>query len=196
MPKMLVEASSHLSMCQTMLCQNCWQTLPHICLCAIPCYTKTSGREPSPLFICQTMLCQDCWQTLPHICVCAKPCYAKTAGRDFFNYRNILKVYINYDPEFTLTYFTTMSNFAKYVFSTNIMPKLQDHCSSGFFRSGTARQQLLFETHACPDLKLSGVPVLRKFYINRHSLGNLLTSLGGFTSFCGNIIFGLVWTYI
>ena len=105
MPRLLADTSSHLFMCQTMLCQNCWQRPPHICLCAKPCYARTAGRDfltsvyvpnhamqgllaetSSLMFMCQTMLCQDCWQRLPHACFCAKPCYAKTAGRAFLTY--------------------------------------------------------------------------------------------------------------
>ena len=89
LPGLLAETSSHLFMCQIMLCLDCWQTLPYIRLCAKPCYAKTAGRESSHLFMCQTMLCQDCWQTLPHICLCAIPCYAKTAGRDFLTSVNM-----------------------------------------------------------------------------------------------------------
>ena len=51
-----------------------------------------------------------------------------------------LKLYtvcINDVPEFTLTYFTTMSNFAKLIFVLIVGPetgeRLQDHWSSGFF---------------------------------------------------------------
>ena len=48
----------------------------------------------------------------------------------------LYKVYINDDPELTLTYFTTMSNLAKLVFviiSQISGERLQDHWSSGFF---------------------------------------------------------------
>ena len=47
-----------------------------------------------------------------------------------------LQVYINDDPELTLTYFTTMSNLAKLVFVLIVGKisgeRLQDHWSSGF----------------------------------------------------------------
>ena len=48
----------------------------------------------------------------------------------------LYKVNINDDPEFTLTYFTTMSNLAKIVFVLTVAQIsgkcLQDHWSSGF----------------------------------------------------------------
>ena len=83
MPRLLAETSSHLFMCQTMLCQDCWQRLPHSFFVPNHAKQRLLAETSSHLFICQTMLCQDCRQTLPHICLCAKPCYANTAGRHF-----------------------------------------------------------------------------------------------------------------
>ena len=47
----------------------------------------------------------------------------------------LFRVYINDDPELTLTYFTTMSNLAKIVcfFPKISGERLQDHWSTGFF---------------------------------------------------------------
>ena len=42
----------------------------------------------------------------------------------------LYKVYINYDPELTLTYFKTMSNLATYL-AQILDERLQDHWSSG-----------------------------------------------------------------
>ena len=39
-------------------------------------------------------------------------------------YRDVDKVYINDDPELTLTYFTTMSNLAKLVFVLIVGPDI------------------------------------------------------------------------
>ena len=45
----------------------------------------------------------------------------------------LYKVYINNDPELTLTYFKTMSKLVKLVFVLTVGPeRLQDHWSSGF----------------------------------------------------------------
>ena len=101
-----------------------------------------------------------------------------------------LKVYINYDTEITLTFYTTISNFAKYVFRTNIEAKITGPLFL-WFQIRDCKTTATLRNARLSRLKLSGVPVLRKFYINGHSLGNLLTSLGGFTSFCGNRF--LVW---
>ena len=51
----------------------------------------------------------------------------------------LYKIYINDDSELTLTYFTTMSNFAELVFVLIVgqisSERLQDHWSSGFLIS-------------------------------------------------------------
>ena len=45
----------------------------------------------------------------------------------------LYKVYINDDPELTLTHFKTMSNLAKLRKARISVERLQDHCSSGFY---------------------------------------------------------------
>ena len=47
----------------------------------------------------------------------------------------LYKVYVNADPELTLTHFKRMSNFAKLVFVQISGEHLQDHWSSGYYLS-------------------------------------------------------------
>ena len=70
----------------------------------------------------------------------------------------LYNVYINYDPELTLTHFTTMSNLAKLVFVLRVAKisgeRLQGHWSSDFSQVKVAewppfRKQLLIRLTMC-----------------------------------------------
>ena len=101
MPRLLAETSSYLFMWQTMLCKDCWQTLPHIFLSVKTCYAKTAGRDfltsvyvpnhamprllaetSSLLFVPNHAMPRLLAETSSHL-LNAKPCYARTAGRHF-----------------------------------------------------------------------------------------------------------------
>ena len=187
MPRLPAETSSYLLMCQTMLCQDCWQRLPYICLCARPCYAKTAGRDfltsvyvpnhamprlvaetSSHLFICQTMLCQDCWQRLPHICLCAKPCYARTAGRDF-----LTSVYVpNHAMPIRLTDTSSHLLMCQTMLCQDCWQRLPHTC-----------------LYAKPCYaKTSGRPFLISVYVPNHAMPRLLTETSSYLFMCQTML--------
>ena len=183
-------------MCQTMLCQECWQRLAHIRLCAKACYAKTAGRESSHLFMCQTMLCQECWQRLAHIRLCAKPCYAKTDGRHF-----LISVYVSY----MLCQDCWQRVLTPVYVSNQALPKLLADTSSHLFMW----QTMLCQTMLCQECwqrlshiclcakpcyaKTASRDFLTSVYVPNHAMSRLMAETSSHLFMCQTMLCQVCW---